>query len=215
VENIDQLQEVFHFEFSSEISPRTNIAPGQQILTVVSEDGNRVGKTMKWGLVPSWSKEPKIGYKMINARAEGIESKPSFKNAFKRRRTLIPSSGFYEWQKTEDGKQPYRFVLKNKKPFAFAGLWESWNNGDSPLVTCTIITTIPNEVTAPIHDRSPVILHEDVYDKWLDPTLDDIEFLKSLLVPYPAEEMERYPVSTIVNSVKNNHAEIITPLNSL
>lgn len=149
-EDLNHLQDAFDFEFTDELSPRYNIAPGTQILTIIAEDGKRVGKNMKWGLVPYWSKEPKVGYRMINSRAEGIDTKPSFKAPFKRRRTLIPSSGFYEWKKTAEGKQPYRFILKNNKPFVFAGLWEVWNKGDSPLVTCTIITTTPNEVTEPM-----------------------------------------------------------------
>lgn len=213
-ENIDQLEEIFNFEFSEEISPRYNIAPGQQILTIVSHGAKRVGKNMKWGLVPGWSKEPKVGYKMINARAERIDSKPSFKGPFKKRRTLIPSSGFYEWKKSDNGKQPYRFILKDNKPFAFAGLWETWDKGDNPLITCTIITTRPNAITEEVHDRMPVILHEDSYDTWLNPNFDDTEYLKSLLLPYPAQEMESFPVSTLVNSVKNNQSEIVLPINS-
>ncbi|NHM33891.1 SOS response-associated peptidase [Neobacillus terrae] len=145
IEDINVLQEAFQFEFSGEITPRYNIAPGQQILTILSKDGKRYGENMKWGLVPYWSKDSKASFRMLNARSEGIEAKPSFKAAFKKRRVLIPSSGFYEWKKTEDKKQPYRFILENKKPFAFAGLWETWTKGEKPLVTCTIITTTPNE----------------------------------------------------------------------
>lgn len=215
IENQAQLQEEFQFEIQGQMKPRYNIAPGQQILTIVMEDGIRVGKEMKWGFVPFWSKDPKIGYRMINTRAEGIDSKPSFKAAFKRRRALILSSGFYEWQKTEDGKQPYRFIMKNQKPFAFAGIWETWDKGNTPLVTCSIITTSPNAVTEPIHDRMPVILHHGDYENWLNPKMVDTEYLKSLLVPYPAEEMNKYPVSTLVNSPRNELSEIISPLNSL
>lgn len=135
---------------------------------------------MKWGLVPFWAKDDKIGYKMINARAEGIDEKPSFKYAFKRRRCLILTNGFYEWKKQEDGnKQPYRFVIKDNKPFAFAGLWETWKKGEQPLHSCTIITTTPNEITEDVHDRMPVILHQDSYDLWLNPKNNDTEHLKS------------------------------------
>ncbi|MGA5691375.1 SOS response-associated peptidase [Cytobacillus pseudoceanisediminis] len=215
-EDISVLQQYFDFEISEEISPRFNIAPSQRILTVISDGQDRRAGTMKWGLVPSWAKDEKIGYKMINARAEGIDEKPSFKHAFRRRRCLIISDGFYEWKKHEDGnKQPYRFIMKDKRPFAFAGLWETWKKGKQPLHTCTIITTTPNEVTEDVHDRMPVILHQDSYDLWMNPKNDDTEHLKSLLVPYPADEMDLYPVSTLVNSPKNDLAEILAPLNSL
>lgn len=197
-EDISALQQYFNFEIAEEITPRYNIAPSQRILTIISDGQNRRAGTMKWGLVPFWANDEKIGYKMINARAEGIDEKPSFKHAFKRRRCLIVANGFYEWKKQEDGnKQPYHFIMKNKKPFAFAGLWETWKKGEQPLHSCTIITTTPNEVTEDVHDRMPVILHQDSYDLWLNPKNDDTEHLKSLLVPFPAEEMDLYPVSTM------------------
>ncbi|MFD5853903.1 SOS response-associated peptidase [Cytobacillus pseudoceanisediminis] len=215
-EDISILQQYFDFEISEEITPRYNIAPSQRVLTVLSDGQERRAGTMKWGLVPFWAKDEKIGYKMINARAEGIDEKPSFKHAFKRRRCLILTNGFYEWKKQEDGnKQPYRFVMKDNKPFAFAGLWETWKKGEKPLHSCTIITTTPNKITEDVHDRMPVILHQDSYDLWLNPKNNDTEHLKSLLVPYPAEEMDLYPVSTMVNSPKNDIAEILAPLNSL
>ncbi len=215
-EDISALQQYFDFEISEEFSARYNIAPSQRILTVISDGHERRAGTMKWGLVPFWAKDEKIGYKMINARAEGIDEKPSFKHAFKRRRCLVVADGFYEWKKQEDGnKQPYRFIMRDKKPFAFAGLWETWKKGEQPLHSCTIITTTPNEVTEDVHDRMPVILHQDSYDLWLNPKNDDTEHLKSLLVPYPANEMDLYPVSTMVNSQKNDIADILTPLNSM
>lgn len=152
-EDISALQQYFDFEISEEISPRFNIAPSQRILTVISNGQNRRGGTMKWGLVPFWAKDERIGYKMINARAEGIDEKPSFKHAFKRRRCLVMADGFYDWKRQDDGnKQPYRFITKEKKPLAFAGLWETWKKGEQPLHSCTIITTTPNEVTKDVHD---------------------------------------------------------------
>ncbi|KON83523.1 hypothetical protein AF332_27635 [Sporosarcina globispora] len=214
-EDISILQQYFNFKIAEDIFPRYNIAPSQKILTIISDGQNRRAGTMKWGLVPFWGKDEKIGYKMINARAEGIDEKPSFKHAFKRRRCLIVSDGFYEWKKDEKGKQPYRFIMKDNRPFAFAGLWETWKKGEQPLHSCTIITTTPNEVTEKVHDRMPVILHRDSYDLWLNPKNDCTEHLKSLLVPYPAEAMDLYPVSTLVNSPKNDLAEVISPLNSL
>ncbi|HZG73003.1 MAG TPA: SOS response-associated peptidase, partial [Chondromyces sp.] len=209
------LQKHFNFEVTEEITPRFNIAPGQKILTLLSDGKKQRAGTMKWGLVPFWAKDEKIGYKMINARAERIDEKPSFRHAFKRRRCLIVADGFYEWQKTENGKQPYRFIMKDKKPFAFAGLWETWRKEENPLYTCTIITTKPNAVAEDIHNRMPVILHQDDYDVWLDPANDDIEHLKSLLTPYPAEQMDKYKVSDLVNSPRNDLAEVLSPLNSL
>ncbi|WP_264804600.1 SOS response-associated peptidase [Cytobacillus sp. NCCP-133] len=214
-ETINNLQRVFEFEyFGGEIVPRYNIAPSQNILTVMNNGKQRIGRQMKWGLVPFWAKDEKIGYKMINARAEGIDSKPSFKTPFKRKRCLILADGFYEWKKTEEGKQPYRFILKNEKPFAFAGVWDTWNNGDHSLMSCTIITTEPNEVTEEVHDRMPVILNEGDYNDWLNPNFTDVEYLKSLLVPFSADKMDMYPVSIKVNSPKNELAELISPLNS-
>lgn len=215
IEDISLLKSTFKFEFNDQLAPRYNITLGQPILSAVMDNGNRVGKIMKWGLVPFWSNDPKIGYRMINARSEGIESKPSFKNAFKRKRALILSSGYYEWKNTKDGKQPFRFVMNDHKPFAFAGIYETWNKGEAPLVTCSIITTAPNKITQPVHDRMPVCLPPEVYDDWLDPKNDDTGYLKSLLVPFPSEKMKKYPVSTLVNSPKNDLAEILSPWNSL
>ncbi|NGY88220.1 SOS response-associated peptidase [Bacillus megaterium] len=215
--DIAELQEQFNFDFNGEFTfgSRFNIAPSQQVLTLGSSKGKRVGTTMKWGLVPYWADDIKIGYKMINARGESVNEKASFKRSFKSKRCLILADGFYEWKKEGKNKQPFRFVMKDERPFAFAGLWEQWNRGEEPLYTCTIITTKPNEVTEKVHDRMPVILEEDAYDLWLDPQMEDLEYLKSLLVPYPAEQMKMYPVSTIVNSPKNDVKECLAPLNSI
>lgn len=215
--DILKVQQQFDFDFNDaiKISPRFNIAPSQQVLTIGSDGENRVGTMMKWGLVPFWSKDIRIGYKMINARAESIDEKPSFKTPFKSRRCLILADGFYEWKKEGENKQPFRFVMKEETPFAFAGLWDRWDKDGEPLYTCTIITTRPNRVTEEVHDRMPVILDEDVYDIWLNPKMDDTDYLKSLLIPYPAEKMKAYPVSQIVNSPKNDVVECLSPLNSI
>ncbi|WP_394555241.1 hypothetical protein C1N61_26250 (plasmid) [Priestia aryabhattai] len=215
--DIAELQERFNFDFNGEFTfgSRFNIAPSQQVLTLGSSEGKRAVTTMKWGLVPYWADDIKIGYKMINARGESVDEKASFKRPFKSKRCLILADGFYEWKKEGENKQPFRFVMKDERPFAFAGLWEQWNRGGEPLYTCTIITTKPNEVTKEVHDRMPVILEEDAYDLWLDPQMEDTEYLKSLLVPYPAEQMKMYPVSTIVNSPKNDVEECLAPLNSI
>lgn len=215
-EEIYNLKRQFEFEFFEEIGPRYNIAPSQMVLAIGQNKGTRKGAYLKWGMVPYWASDPKIGYKMINARSEGIEEKPSFKQPFKQRRCLILSDGFYEWKKNGKVKHPYRFVMKDHKPFALAGLYDVWKKeGEHALVTCTIITTTPNEVTKDVHDRMPVILKKEDYDTWLDPNNHDTSLLKSLLTPYPAEEMMKYEISSLVNSPKNEDPTILQPLNSL
>ncbi|KQU58640.1 hypothetical protein ASG66_16600 [Bacillus sp. Leaf406] len=215
IESVHELQQQFEFDLSADLQPRFNIAPSQEVFSIISDGKKRRGGTLRWGLIPHWAKEAKIGYKMINARAEGIEKKPSFREPFRKKRCLIIADGFYEWKKVDDRKQPYRFIMKDGKPFAFAGLWETWKKGDAPLHTCTIITTTPNAVTEDVHDRMPVILKRRDYARWLDPSNQAVDELKSLLVPYPAEEMELYAVSELVNSPKNDVADVLSPLNSL
>lgn len=214
-EDINSLKGQFQFEFPEGIDARYNIAPGQDILTVVDQGEGRGGARMRWGLIPFWADDEKIGYRMINARAETVDEKASFKQALKQRRCLILADGFYEWKKEGKQKHPFRFGLKNKKPFAFAGLWESWNKGGRSITSCTIITTKPNEVTEKVHDRMPVILPENRIGMWLDHSIDNTDELKKLLVPYEAGEMESYAVSTEINSAKNEGKELIAPLNSL
>jgi putative SOS response-associated peptidase YedK len=206
------LRQYFPFKLPKKVLPRYNIAPSQEVLAVVSDDGKMTGKMLKWGLVPYWANDPKIGFKMINARAETVDEKASFKHAFKKRRCLILADGFYEWKKEGDKKIPYRFTLKNKQPFAFAGLWEKWDKHGGPMYTCTIITTKANELVEAIHDRMPVILPKEWEKVWLDPAIEDAEYLKSLLRPYPSEEMKMYEVSTIVNSPKNDVPDCIKPV---
>ncbi|MEW5570956.1 SOS response-associated peptidase [Rossellomorea marisflavi] len=215
IESVHELQQQFEFDLSTDLQPRFNIAPSQEVFSIISDGKKRRGGMLRWGLVPHWAKEAKIGYKMINARAEGINEKPSFREPFRKKRCLIIADGFYEWKKVDDRKQPYRFVMKDGKPFAFAGLWETWKKGDAPLHTCTIITTTPNALTEDVHDRMPVILKRTDYARWLDPSNQAVDELKSLLVPYPAEEMELYAVSELVNSPKNDVADVLSPLNSL
>lgn len=214
-EDIDTLKQQFHFEFDEEIDTRYNIAPGQDILTVINDEQGRRGTRMKWGLIPFWAKDEKIGYKMINARAETVDEKASFKHAFKQRRCLILADGFYEWKKDGKQKQPYRFSLKNKKTFALAGLWENWNNNGKNITSCTIITTRPNHVTEKVHDRMPVILPEDRHNIWLDSSENQVDEFKKLLVPFDADLMEAYPVSTAINSARNEGKDLILPINSL
>ena len=193
------------------LSPRYNIAPTQPVPAVLAtEETERQFKMLRWGLIPAWAKDTKMGAKMINARAETVTEKPAFRSAFKKRRCLILADGFYEWQQQEDGKQPFYFRLQEGKPFAFAGLWERWEKGEGePIESCTILTTEANDLMLPIHDRMPVILDPKDYDRWLDPEMQKTEFLQSLLQPYPSEQMTAYPVSTQVNNPKNDRPECI------
>ena len=196
--------------------PRYNIAPTQDVLAVRNEgDGNRAGM-MRWGLVPSWAKDPKIGNRMINARSETLTERPSFRSAYRRRRCLIIADSFYEWRREGRARTPMRIMLESEEPFAFAGLWETWKRpDDSWMLSCTIITTSANELVSEIYDRMPVILDPDVEAVWLDPDLDDTTALSELLVPYPSDLMTAYEVSRIVNSAANDVPECITPIGRL
>lgn len=197
--------------FSEEdYSQSFNVAPSQQVVAVVSDGKkNRLG-FLKWGLVPPWAKDEKIGYKMINARAETAAEKPSFRNAFKKKRCLVVADSFYEWKRTDDGKTPMRIKLKSGEPFAFAALWESWKSPEGKTVnTCSILTTRANELMGTIHDRMPVILTKEAEKIWLDPNVQDAEELGRLLQPFDSKELEAYEVSDAVNSPKNNGPELI------
>lgn len=196
-----------------EAEARYNIAPTQNVV-VVTQNGTRHLENYHWGLIPSWAKDPVIGNKMINARAETLAEKPSFRTALTRRRCLIPADGFYEWQAPAEGskagKTPTYLHRKDSALFAFAGLWDEWYAPDgSPLRSCTIITTTPNSVAAAIHDRMPVILRPEDEAFWLDSAVTDSRDLLPLLVPYPSEEMESYPVSRRVNVPVTDDAELL------
>jgi putative SOS response-associated peptidase YedK len=208
------LAEVFDVDPPRELKPRFNIAPTQMIPIIRSgAETPRECTMVRWGLVPSWAKDEKIGARMINARGETVAEKPSFRSAVKNRRCLVPASGFYEWVKTEGGKQPHYIHFTDGRPFAFAGLWERWSRAeDRPLDTCTIITTTPNERIADLHDRMPVILPPGRYDEWLRTEPLAADRLQEMLVPHPAEGMEAYPVSTLVNKPANDGPECITRL---
>jgi putative SOS response-associated peptidase YedK len=208
---VDSLVETFDIaEYPSSITPSYNIAPTQEVTAVVEEDEKRKLEMLCWGLIPSWAKDPAIGNKMINARAETVSEKPSFRSAFKKRRCLILADGFYEWKKTDDGKQPYHIKMQDGSPFAFAGLWETWQNGEE-IRSCTIITTEANGLMNEIHHRMPVILPPEDYGMWLDPDFDEKDPLTSLLKPYPADAMEAYPVSRRVNKPSNNEPGVVEP----
>lgn len=194
--------------------PRYNIAPSKAIAAVLGNDSasKRELTFLRWGLIPSWAKDVKIGYNLINARSETVLEKPSFRSAFKHRCCLILADGFYEWQHSEDGKgqkQPYYFKMKDSQLFAFAGLWEIWDKEGDVIKSCTILTTAANQLLEPIHDRMPVILQPKDYDTWLDRENTKSDRLTSLLMPYSAEEMMAYPVGKKVNSPKNNSPECL------
>lgn len=205
--------QTFRLSDEPDLSSRYNIAPSQDIAVVVEDSGqSRQLEWMQWGLIPSWAKDPKIGNKLINARGETVSEKPSFRAAFKRRRCLIPANGFYEWQRTEGKKQPYYFYLAENQPFAFAGLWEHWQDASgSEIHTCTIITTTANDLMEPIHDRMPVILEPEDYDQWLDLELQDPGQLQPLLRPYVLSNLRCHAVSSKVNRPQSDDPECIEP----
>lgn len=209
---IEFLEKVFGFSNLSDLKPRYNIAPSQNVLVVRCLEGKNEAGWLRWGLIPSWAKDTTMSARMINARAESLEEKPSFKNAFKKRRCLIIADGFYEWHKTASTKQPYYIKMSDSKPFAFAGLWEKWSHKDEVIESCTIVTTQANLLLASIHDRMPVILNPQDYKTWLNPAEENINTFKSLLRPYAEEKMVMYSVSNIVNSAKNDIKDCISPL---
>ena len=194
-------------------SPRYNIAPTQPVAAVRADPntGMREGVELRWGLIPSWAKDPKIGSRMINARCETVAEKPAYRAAFKRRRCLILADGFYEWQKVGKEKIPHYMTLRDEQPFCFAGLWERWNQGDQQIESCTVITTEGNELMQPIHDRMPVILSPDDFDMWLDPTFQNRPPLEQLLKPLPHDLMKATIVSNHVNKVANDDPGCILP----
>ena len=207
-----ELQEAFaDYTFPARFAPRFNIAPSQPVLAIPN-DGKNTADFYTWGLIPSWSKDPSIGNRLINARGETIAEKPSFRGSFKYKRCLILTDGFYEWQ-AQPGtkiKIPHFIYMKDRKPFAFAGLWDEWHSPDGALIrSCTIITTEPNELMTGIHNRMPVILNQRDYPTWLDAAPQTPERLLPLIKPFPAGKMSAHPVSTMVNSPANDRAELI------
>ena len=215
-------QTFFDFAIPMDLSPRYNISPTQDVAVIANtstdtEERSEIGRIefFHWGLIPSWAKDPKIGNRMINARSETLSEKPSFRNAYKRRRCLILADGYYEWKQIpgERSKQPVYIHFKSQEPFALAGLWEVWrpDGMDEPLRSCTIITCPPNTLLEKIHHRMPVILPQDAYAEWLAPNQQSTDTLQPLLVPYPDAEMEAYPVSRFVNRPTNDSPECIAP----
>lgn len=192
-----------------ELPSSYNVAPGREVAAVLEDDSEggvqRRLEMLRWGLIPAWADDPGIGYRMINARSETAPTKPSFRRAFRNRRCLIPADGFFEWKKEDGGKQPYHFRLKDGEPFAFAGLWEVWKDPDGETIrSCAILTTEANAVVGQVHARMPVILPVEDHDMWLDSSFEEKDPLAELLRPYPADEMEAYPVSRFVNRPGND-----------
>ncbi len=199
-------------EESDWLKPRYNIAPSQEIPVIIKDGGRRLVR-FAWGLVPFWSRGKLRDRGIINARAETVAGKPSFGHAFRRQRCLIPAEGFFEWKKTGNQKTPYRIGLKDEELFAFAGLWDSLKLPDGNLYySCTIITTVPNDLVAMLHQRMPVILSREGEDAWLNTEPAHALALQKYLTPYPAEEMVSYPVSNLVNSPKNDSADCLIPV---
>lgn len=197
------------------LSPRYNIAPSQEVAAVrmPAEGRGREFALLRWGLVPSWAKDPSLGTRMINARSETAAEKPAFRSAIRRRRCLVPASGFYEWKRTNGRKQPYFIRMRAENVFAFAGFWETWKEpGGAATESCALLTTSPNDLLRPIHDRMPVIVSPRDYDLWLSPQVRDPRELAFLFRPYPLEEMAAFPVGTAVNNPKTDAPALIEPL---
>jgi putative SOS response-associated peptidase YedK len=204
----------FGLETVPTLPPRYNIAPTQDVPVVLETSQGRQFTQLYWGLIPSWSKDPKIGSRMINARSETVTEKPSFRTAFRKRRCLIVADGFYEWQRINGAKQAHFFYLPDaageRSPFAFAGLWEHWESAEGDVIrSCTILTTEANETLRPIHDRMPVILPPDAYGPWLQPNQTE-DVLLSLLRPYAEDAMAEFLVGPEVNSPRNDRPELRT-----
>jgi putative SOS response-associated peptidase YedK len=210
----EALNKLFPLFEGLDLQPQYNIAPSQNVLAVRLKPGSADPEAvwLRWGLIPSWADDQKIGYKLINARAETAREKPSFRGAFKSRHCLVLADGFYEWKKVGKAKQPYHIRLRDGSPFAFAGLWEHWAQGEKPIESCTILTTDANEALRQIHDRMPVILAADSYRHWLSNSDTGEANAFPYLAPYPPDTMTAVAVNPIVNSPRNNGQECLEPV---
>ena len=209
ITDINRVAESFGVEPSLAEQPRYNIAPTQNVVAIL-KNGTAHLSTLRWGLIPAWAKDEAIGSRMINARAETLAEKPSFKSLLRGKRCMVVADGFYEWRAEGKSKTPMYITLQDNQPFAFAGLWDLWKSPDGQQIqSCTIITTEPNELMASIHTRMPAILRPGAYEDWLNPQLRDEHVLTHWLTPYPAELMKARPVSKLVNNPRNETAEIL------
>ena len=210
LEDIQQRFELFDSELT--YSLRYNIAPTQPVLAVTNDEGKQAAY-LRWGLIPSWAKSASAGNRLINARAETVAERPSFRTALASRRCLVIADGFYEWQRIGNARRPIRVSMKSGELFAFAGLWDSWRDPDGDIVrSCTIITTQPNELLRPIHNRMPVILPKELESFWLDDEVRDLFALGDILIPYPPEAMDAYEVSSLVSRPSNEGPEMAIPI---
>ena len=206
----EAVQDIFGVVFTAPLEPRYNVAPSQFIVTLRNGGETLEPALLKWGLVPSWAKDPAIGHRMINARAETAHEKPSFRAAFKRRRCGILADGFYEWRTQDGRKTPHFISMPDQQPFAMAGLWEHWNGADgTELQTCAILTTSANEVMQPLHDRMPMILSPDNVRRWCSAECDDSVAARHLLSDVTNDTLVYWPVSTVVNNPRNDGADLI------
>lgn len=201
---------------TEDLRPSYNVAPTDRVYTVAEHEGARILGSFRWGLIPWWAKDNKIGSRNINARAETVADKPAFRDSFAKRRCLIPVDGFYEWQRLPKGKLPFYIYRADQRPLALAGIWASWKEPESGerVLSCSIITGTPNDLVADIHDRMPVVIAEDNWHTWLDRSIEDREELEGLLGVFPQEAMGAHPVSTLVNKVANNLPECVEPLDT-
>jgi putative SOS response-associated peptidase YedK len=212
---MSKLVEQFHLPlFEGELTPRYNIAPSQPVAAVRMTHGTEARELamLKWGLVPAWADDPKIGNQLINARAETAADKPAFRSAFRERRCLVPADGFFEWRREGKRKLPHYITLRDGGLFAIAGLWERWRRDGDIIESCTLLTTDANELVRPLHDRMPVIVPPEFYDHWLDPHVKEPGDLLAILRPLPAEQMNVLPVEPVVNSPANDEPRCIEPL---
>ncbi|HKJ09908.1 MAG TPA: SOS response-associated peptidase [Gammaproteobacteria bacterium] len=210
----ERIAEHFRLAAVPVLQPRYNIAPSQSIAAVRAAGPQRELVWLRWGLVPAWARDPKVGYRMINARAESLAERPAYRTAFRRRRCLVPADGFYEWKGTGRGKQPYHIRRRDGGPFAIAGLWEHWQSPDGEVIeSVTLVTTAANARLAPLHDRMPVLLAPATYGIWLDPELHDTRPLAALLQPCPDDALVTRPVSRRVNDPREDDAGLIEAAN--
>ena len=202
----------FGLTLPDDYAPRYNVAPNQTVLAIRATEDGRQPVWLRWGLVPAWSREPRLKYSTINARAETVAEKPAYRQAFRQRRCLIPADGFYEWRKVADRKQPYCIGMADGSSFALAGLWEHWARDEEAVDSCTILVTQANERIGEIHDRMPVILEPLDYEAWLDPTVSDAARVSPLLRSYPSERMRLWPVGSAVNRPANQGPGLMEPV---
>ncbi|MGW8311964.1 MAG: SOS response-associated peptidase [Desulfuromonadales bacterium] len=210
----EQIMKVYRLSSLPDLSPRYNVAPGQQIAVVRQQNGgDRELAFLQWGLIPAWAKDPTTGYKMINARSETVHEKPSFKQALYARRCIIPVSGFYEWEKSGRHRIPHYIHLRGGDVMSLAGLWERWKSPEGvELQTCTILTTSANSLIKKLHDRMPVILHREEFRLWLNKDIDDVKQFAELFHPYPSDQLAEYVVAREVNSPGNDSPRLIAPV---